>query len=98
MPNQPTSPLVSIDFAFSEGGALTGLIENSTFAVESSEDRLAFTRYFDITRDKKGLATARVLADVLALAISRMEFDLASGTLPDALQIIKPTLKSNPFN
>ena len=63
--------------------------------VENGMDRLALYGSLDLTRDKQGLAHARVLAALLDQAIQILEADTS---LPDAVPPpVAPKTVKNPF-
>lgn len=95
MPETNTTP--SPDMAFSPGASIDLPTATGTLTIESSEDRLSFMSDFDITRDAKGLELAESIAKVMANAIAVLKLDLAAGTLPEILELIKPTQGKNPL-
>lgn len=65
--------------------------------IETDEEKLSFMSGFDIYYTKQGLERAVVLRALLDEAIEKMQQDAKQGALPEAIQMQKPILKSNPF-
>ncbi|NOT67104.1 MAG: hypothetical protein HOP04_02035 [Methylophilaceae bacterium] len=72
--------------------------ESETFqlgdlTIENRLDRLSLSGDIDITLDKKGLANALVLTELLNRVVSEMQ----KLDLPDAIAIEPPVKVTNPF-
>lgn len=89
-----------VNFAFTPGDSVelpAAASGEASVTVESAEDRISFMSSVTITRDAAGLALAEQMASILTGAIGIMQDDKTAGKLPDALALIKPTIRANPL-
>jgi hypothetical protein len=70
-------------------------LEVGGLTLENRLDRISISGELDITADRQGLATARLLHDVLAEALRKLE---AMPALPDRLPPPAVQQVKNPFN
>ena len=95
---QDAMTLVEKFTPFSPGDSVELSVGDLSFSVESALDKLSFmTGIPDITRDAHGLNLARTLVLLLSNAVKVLESDQLAGKLPEALQLIAPTVRANPF-
>lgn len=70
-------------------------IEVGNLAIENRLDRITLAGDVDLTRDKPGLARARLLHRLLGDVVAALE---AEAALPDALPAPEVKMVDNPFS
>ena len=70
------------------------MIEVGNLAIENRLDRITLAGDVDLTRDKPGLARARLLYRLLGDVVAALE----AAALPDALPPPEVHIVDNPFN
>lgn len=63
-------------------------------SIENRTDRISIFGSIDLTRDKQGLESAKVLKDILCAVVAALE----SESLPDRITLDSENVVGNPFS
>jgi len=79
---------------FKDDGRSTSI---GDLTVENSSSCVSLYGAVDLTRDKRGLANARALAELANAAVAELESVQALGDLPDVLPNSPPVVRKGPL-